>query len=102
MMRRGRKHLHPQVKDPPPLQRGEHKTFQYARLPNLTISIWKDMKEVCFGSTLSDPTITTNIHRRVGICHIQVPTLGVFVTYGHNMAGVDLLDKMVSKNTMQI
>ena len=97
MMRRGRKHLHPQVKDPPTLQRGEHKTFQSTRLSNLTISVWKDTKEVCFGSTLSDPKITTNMHRRVGCCHVQVNTPGVSVTYGRYMSGVDLLDKMVSK-----
>ena len=71
--------------------------FQSARLSNLTITVWKDTKEVHFGSTLSDPKITTNVHRRVGCCHVQVNTPGVSVTYGHYMSGVDLLDKMVSK-----
>ena len=96
-MRRGCKHLHPQVNDPPNLQRGDHKTFQSARLSNLTISVWKDTKEVHFGSNLSDPQITTYVHRKVGCQHVQVNTPGVPVTYGCYMSDVDLLDKMVSK-----
>ena len=38
--------LHPNVKKPPKLARGEHKIYQDKKNPNLTCCVWADTKNV--------------------------------------------------------
>ena len=49
--------LHPNVKKPPKLARGEHKIYQDKKNPNLTCCVWADTKNVRYASVACDPTV---------------------------------------------
>ena len=97
-IRQNRKLLPNKIRSPPTkLARGQFITMQSKRLANLTVTIWKDTREVRFASTLSKPHISTHGHRRVGGRHVQVPMPSVSTAYGKYMGGVDKLDRYISK-----
>ena len=59
MIRLNRIGLHPNVKKPPKLARGEHKIYQDKKTPNLTCCVWADTKNVRHASVACDPTVVS-------------------------------------------
>ena len=49
--------LHPNVKKPPKLARGEHKIYRDKKKPNLSCCVWADTKYVKYASVACAPTV---------------------------------------------
>ena len=73
-------------------KRGEHKTFQDMKEPNLTCSYWGDTKCVRYLSTCSNPTLVCNAVRRVGGTFVRISQPQVGQQYSKFMGAVDKFD----------
>ena len=95
-VRAGRKFVPSCIKNPPGLQRGEHKTVQDALCPELTLTTWADTKNVAFASTMSNPFEVKSARRRVGGVVTNVPQPAIAFDYNACFAGVDRYDYLRS------
>jgi len=99
-IRQNRKFLPPTVRKPGKMVRGEHKTYQDSKLPNLTVTVWQDTKQVRFASTLSKPDLLVNTFRRISATHVQVNQPHCAAQYSRFMGGVDRFDQQRSSYTV--
>ena len=96
-IRSNRKYLPEKIKKPGKMQRGESKSFPSKRLSNLTATVWQDMKDVRFLSTLNKPGIITKCTRRVGHRRIEVTMPSAASSYGKYYSAVDSYDRLCGK-----
>ena len=88
--------LHPNVKKPPKLARGEHKIYQDKKNPNLTCCVWADMKNVRYASVACDPTVVSVTIRRISRNYVCVNQPLVAQRYNQHYKSIDLLDQYLS------
>ena len=77
---------------PGKLLRGESITFQSGRLANLSVTIWRDTKEVRFLSTLNKPNIITKCIHRIGNQRVEVKIPSTAASYSCYYSVVDKYD----------
>ena len=84
-----RKYLPDKICKPGKLLRGESITFQSGRLANLSVTIWRDTKEMRFLSTLNKPNIITKCIRCIGNRRVEVETPSTAASYSRYYSVVD-------------
>ena len=90
--------LHPFVKEPPKkMTRGAHKTFQDINNHDLTCTVWKDTKAVCFLSTETNPTVVSFALHRVASLYMRINQPLVASKYADNYKSVDFFDFAITK-----
>lgn len=93
-IRANRKLIPPEVKEGHPRkERGWFVCYQDVNNPPLTVCVWKDTKVVRFLSTLSNPSVSIQCHRRSGAHHLHVTQPQCAAQYNKNMAGTDKFDQ---------
>ena len=92
-VRPNKRGLPPEVKRPPRMVRGQHRSFQMGD-SNLVATVWQDNKPVRVLSTNSRPDITYEINRRQGQDSIEVSQPENVFLYNKYMNGVDKHDQL--------
>ena len=88
--------LHPTVKKPPKMLRGEHKIFQDRKNRNLTCCVWQDTKQVRYASVAIDPAVVGVAVRRVSRNYVRVNQPLVAQRYNQHYKSIDLLDQYIA------
>ena len=90
--------LHPNVKKPPKLARGEHKRqhTKTKKTPNLTCCVWADTKNVRYASVACDPTVVSVTIRRMSHNNVRVNQPLAAQWYNKHYKSIDLLDQHLS------
>ena len=95
-LRKNRLGLHPTVKNPPKMIRGEHKIYQDKKNPNLTCCVWQDTKHVRYASVACDPSVVGVAVRRVSRNYVRVNQPLVAQRYNQHYKAIDLLDQHIA------
>ena len=95
-----RKYLPDKIRKPGKLLRGESITFQSGRLANLSVTIWRDTKEVRFLSTPNKPYIITKCICRIGNWRVEVETPSTAASYSCYYSVVDKYDQFAVTNVI--
>ena len=93
MLRKNHLGLHPTVKQPPKMVRGEHKIYQDKKNLNLTCCVWQDTKQVRYASVACDPSIVGVAVRRVSRNYVRVNQPLVAQWYNQHYKSIDLFDQ---------
>ena len=88
--------LHPDVKKPPKMVRGQHKIYQDRNNPNLTCCTWQDTKATRYASVASDPSVVSVAVRRISRNYVRVNQPLVAHKYNAHYKSVDLLDQYLA------
>ena len=88
--------LHPNVKKPPKLTRGEHKIYQDKKTPNLTCCVWADTKYVRYASVACDPTVVGVTIHQISRNYVHVNQPLVAQHYNKHYKSINLLDQHLS------
>ena len=95
-IRSNRVGLHPNVKKPPKMARGEHKMYQDKNNPNLTCCVWQDTKACRYASVACDPSVVGVEVRRISGNYVRVNQPLVAQRYNAHYHSIDLLDQYLA------
>ena len=96
MIRSNRIGLHPNVKKPPKMARGEHKMYQDKNNLNLTCCVWQDTKSCRYASVACDPSVVGVAVRHISGNYVRVNQPLVAQRYNAHYHSIDLLDQYLA------
>ena len=88
--------LHPTVKDPPKMARGQHRIYQDRNNPNLTYCVWQDTKACHYCSVACDPSVVGVAVRRISRNYVHVNQPLLAQRYNQHYKSIDFLDQYLA------